>query len=182
MQWTSILVPSAERSVAEALERARTYQVLRANEAEFEVISHEGTNIVDIRSRCCLCRGWQLYGLPCAHAVAALLSCRQNVHRFTESCFTVATYRKTYSQTIHPIPDKSVWKEFSEGDANVSQVHEVVINPPKSLRPPGGQERREFVQKIAGVLSDRCIVVVAIKQVTSEPHVLPPSNKLDHFY
>ncbi|KAK2402824.1 MuDR family transposase [Trifolium repens] len=142
MQWTSILVPSAERSVAEALERARTYQVLRANEAEFEVISHEGTNIVDIRSRCCLCRGWQLYGLPCAHAVAALLSCRQNVHRFTESCFTVATYRKTYSQTIHPIPDKSAWKEFSEGDANVSQVHEVVINPPKSLRPPGRPRKK----------------------------------------
>lgn len=142
MQWTSILVPSAERSVAEALERARTYQVLRANEAEFEVISHEGTNIVDIRNRCCLCRGWQLYGLPCAHAVAALLSCRQNVHRFTESCFTVATYRKTYSQTIHPIPDKSLWKELSEGDANVSQALEVTINPPKSLRPPGRPRKK----------------------------------------
>ncbi|CAL5400789.1 unnamed protein product [Camellia sinensis] len=137
MQWTSILVPAAERCVAEAVERARTYQVLRANEAEFEVISHEGTNIVDIRSRCCLCRGWQLYGLPCAHAVAALISCRQNVHRFTEICFTIATYRKTYSQTIHPIPDKTLWNELSEGDPNASKADEVVINPPKSLRPPG---------------------------------------------
>ncbi|KAF7817815.1 Mutator-like transposase isoform 1 [Senna tora] len=142
MQWTSILVPSAERRVAEALERARTYQVLRANEAEFEVISHEGTNIVDIRNRCCLCRGWQLYGLPCAHAVAALLSCRQNVHRFTESCFTVATYRKTYSQTIHPIPDKSLWKELSEGDPNASKAIEIIINPPKSLRPPGRPRKK----------------------------------------
>ncbi|XP_021623323.1 uncharacterized protein LOC110622910 [Manihot esculenta] len=142
MQWTSILVPSAERRVAEALERARTYQVLRANEAEFEVISHEGTNIVDIRNRCCLCRGWQLYGLPCAHAVAALLSCRQNVHRFTESCFTVATYRKTYSQTIHPIPDKTLWKELSEGDPNANKAVEVVINPPKSLRPPGRPRKK----------------------------------------
>ncbi|XP_052192308.1 uncharacterized protein LOC127801338 [Diospyros lotus] len=142
MQWTSILVPSAERRVADALERARTYQVLRANEAEFEVISHEGTNIVDIRNRCCLCRGWQLYGLPCAHAVAALLSCRQNVHRFTESCFTVATYRKTYSQTIHPIPDKTLWKELSEGDPTASKAVEVVINPPKSLRPPGRPRKR----------------------------------------
>ncbi|CAK8572317.1 unnamed protein product [Lathyrus sativus] len=145
MQWTSVLVPSAERCVAEALERAQTYQVLRANEAEFEIISHEGTNIVDIRNRCCLCRGWQLYGLPCAHAVAALLSCRQNVHRFTESCFTVATYRKTYSQTIHPIPDKSLWKELSEGDSNASQALEVIINPPKSLRPLG-QPRKKRVR------------------------------------
>ncbi|MCI17162.1 mutator-like transposase [Trifolium medium] len=80
--------------------------------------------------------------MPCAHAVAALLSCRQNVHRFTESCFTVATYRKTYSQTIHPIPDKSLWKELSEGDANVSQALEVIINPPKSLRPPGRPRKK----------------------------------------
>ncbi|CAI9770425.1 unnamed protein product [Fraxinus pennsylvanica] len=142
IQWTSILVPTAERRVTEALERARTYQVLRANEAEFEVISHEGTNIVDIRNRCCLCRGWQLYGLPCAHAVAALLSCRQNVHRFTESCFTVATYRKTYSQTIHPIPDKTLWKELAEGDPNASKAANIVVNPPKSLRPPGRPRKK----------------------------------------
>eukprot|EP00262_Sarcandra_glabra_P012136 TRINITY_DN3062_c2_g1_i1.p1 TRINITY_DN3062_c2_g1~~TRINITY_DN3062_c2_g1_i1.p1 ORF type:complete len:750 (-),score=90.17 TRINITY_DN3062_c2_g1_i1:97-2346(-) len=142
MQWTTILVPSAERRVSDALERARTYQVLRANEAEFEVISHEGTNIVDIRNRCCLCRGWQLYGLPCAHAVAALLSCRQNVHRFTESCFTVATYRKTYSQTIHPVPDKSLWKELSEGAQNGGSSLDMVIFPPKSLRPPGRPRKK----------------------------------------
>ncbi|XP_008218290.1 PREDICTED: uncharacterized protein LOC103318668 [Prunus mume] len=142
MQWTSILVPSAERRVAEAEERARTFQVLRANEAEFEVISHEGTNVVDIRNRCCLCRGWQLYGLPCAHAVAALKSCRQQVNRFTESCFTVTTYRKTYSQTIHPIPDKSLWMELSDGDPNASNAAEVLINPPKSLRPPGRPRKK----------------------------------------
>ncbi|KAK8576147.1 hypothetical protein V6N13_090624 [Hibiscus sabdariffa] len=142
MQWTSILVPSAERRVTEAIEYARTYQVLRANEAEFEVISREGTNIVDIRNRCCLCRGWQLYGLPCAHAVAALLSCRQNVHRFTESCFTVATYRKAYSQTIHPIPDKSLWKELSEGDPDANKAVQVIIYPPKSLKPPGRPRKK----------------------------------------
>ncbi|XP_057519042.1 uncharacterized protein LOC130799817 [Amaranthus tricolor] len=131
MQWTSTLVPNAEKQVADALEQARSYQVLRANEAEFEVISHDGTNIVDIRNRCCLCHGWQAYGLPCAHAVAALLSCRQNVHRFAESCFTVATYRKAYSQTIHPIPDKTLWNE-----SNTGGVPDIIIHPPKSLRPP----------------------------------------------
>ncbi|CAL5353687.1 unnamed protein product [Camellia sinensis] len=142
MQWASVLVPSAERHMSEALERARTFQVLRANEAEFEVISHEGTNIVDIRTRCCLCRGWQLYGLPCAHAVAALLSCRQNVHRFTESCFTVATYRKAYSQTIHPVPDRTLWNETLDGAQNEGDGADIVINPPKSLRPPGRPRKR----------------------------------------
>lgn len=142
MQWSTILVPSVEQRVTEALERARGYHVGRANDAEFEVSSlHEGTNIVDIRNRCCLCRGWQVYGLPCAHGVAALVSCRQNVHRYTENYFTVATYRKTYSQTIHPIPDKSLWKELSEGQHG-EDGHDIVINPPKSLRPPGRPRKR----------------------------------------
>jgi hypothetical protein len=124
MQWTAILVPMAERRLKEAIEHAQGYQVGRANEAEFEVISaHEGTNIVDIRNRCCLCRGWQLYGVPCPHGVAALLYCRQNVHRYTESCFTVATYRKTYSQIIQPIPDKILWNETAgQGQAEENKL------------------------------------------------------------
>ena len=144
MQWTSPLVPSADRHVAEACERARGYSVARANEAEFEVAAaHEGSNIVDIRNRCCLCRGWQLYGLPCVHAVAALHSCRQNVSRFTESCFTVANYRKTYSQTIHPVPDKSLWREVRENEESVGKM-ELMINPPKSLRPPGRPRKKRI--------------------------------------
>ncbi|KAK8957947.1 hypothetical protein KSP39_PZI000184 [Platanthera zijinensis] len=140
MRWSTVLVPSAEQRVSEAVERARGYQVGRANEAEFEVVSpHEGSFIVDIRNRCCLCRAWQLYGLPCAHGVSALVFCRQNVHRYTESCFTVATYRKTYSETIHPIPDRSLWKELSEG--NHGEL-DVVINPPKFLRPDGRTRKK----------------------------------------
>ncbi|XP_010905453.1 uncharacterized protein [Elaeis guineensis] len=143
MQWTTTLVPSAERRLLDAVEHAQSYQVVRSDEAEFNVISpHEGAVIVDIRNRCCMCRGWQLYSLPCVHGVAALHSCRQNVSRFAENYFTVATYRKTYSQTIHPIPDKSLWKELSEGVQNGGDRIEIVINPPKSLRPPGRPRKK----------------------------------------
>lgn len=143
MQWTATLVPTAERRLQEAIERARGYQVTRANETEFEVISpHEGTNVVDVRNRCCLCRGWQLYGVPCAHGVAALVSCRQNVHRYTERYFTIGTYRKTYSQTVHPIPDKTLWNKMSnQGEAEESKL-EVIINPPKSRRSPGRPRKK----------------------------------------
>ncbi|ONK64420.1 uncharacterized protein A4U43_C07F25710 [Asparagus officinalis] len=143
LEWGS----SGRPSNCQAVERAREYQVIRANEAEFEVVSqHEGANIVDIRNRCCLCRGWQLYGLPCAHGVAALFSCRQNVNRYAESCFTVTTYRKTYSETIHPIPDKSLWKELSSSAGNQEKGDrvETVIYPPKSLRPMGKPRKKRM--------------------------------------
>jgi hypothetical protein len=175
IQWASVLVPSAERRVTEAIEHARTYQVLRANEAEFEVISHEGTNIVDIRNRCCLCRGWQLYGLPCAHAVAALLfidsqkvvSLLQHIAKHTQ---------KPYIQFLTNLSGRSCLR----GMPMLAKLLKLLFTRLNHSDHLGDQERREFVQKIAGVLSEWCTVVAAIKQVTLEQHVLPPSNNSDH--
>lgn len=143
MGWTSILVPSAEKRISEAIADAHCYQVLRANEVEFEIVSTERTNIVDIRSRECSCRRWQLYGLPCAHAAAALISCGHNAHMFAEPCFTVQSYRMAYSQVINPIPDKSQWREHGEGAEGGGGARvEIVIRPPKTRRPPGRPKKK----------------------------------------
>uniref|UniRef100_A0A5B6YKI6 Putative MuDR family transposase isoform 1 n=1 Tax=Davidia involucrata TaxID=16924 RepID=A0A5B6YKI6_DAVIN len=142
MRWTSIIVPSAEKGILEAIADARCYQVLRANEVEFEIVSTERTNIVDIRSRVCSCRRWQLYGLPCAHAAAALISCGQNAHLFGEHCFTVDSYRETYSQMIYPIPDKSLWTELGEGAEGGGAKVDITIRPPKTRRPPGRPKKK----------------------------------------
>ncbi|KAM6596428.1 hypothetical protein CsatA_006952 [Cannabis sativa] len=142
LRMTSILVPSAEKRIAEAIADARCYQVLRANEVEFEIVSTERTNIVDIRTRTCSCRRWQIYGLPCAHAAAALISCRHNVHLFAEACFTVGSYREVYSQAINPIPDKSLWHEQGEGTDGGNAKVEIMIRPPKTRRPPGRPKKK----------------------------------------
>ncbi|KAJ6383922.1 hypothetical protein OIU78_027262 [Salix suchowensis] len=142
MSWASILVPSAEKRVLEAIADAHCYQVLRANEVEFEIVSTERTNIVDISSRVCSCRRWQLNGLPCAHAAAALISCGQNAHLFAEPCFTVASYRETYSEIINPIPDKCLWRELGVGtEGGVARV-DISIRPPKTRRPPGRPKKK----------------------------------------
>ncbi|XP_010525087.1 PREDICTED: uncharacterized protein LOC104802950 [Tarenaya hassleriana] len=140
MRWSSILVPSAERRIVEAISDARCYQVLRANEVEFEIVSTERTNIVDIRTRVCSCRRWQLYGLPCAHAAAALISCGQTVELFAEPCFTVASYQQTYSQMIGRIPEKRTWEGGAEGGRG--SKFEVLIRPPKTRRPPGRPKKK----------------------------------------
>ncbi|EOA26633.1 hypothetical protein CARUB_v10022697mg [Capsella rubella] len=143
LQWSSMLVPSAERYVLEAMEESQLYQVHKANEAQFEVMTSEAKYIVDIRCRSCLCRGWELYGLPCSHAVAALLFCRQNVWRFTESYFTVANYRRTYAETIHPILDKAMWKTTEPDRESGGDGEEIVIRPPRVLRQqPRPRKRR----------------------------------------
>ncbi|XP_074320963.1 uncharacterized protein LOC141657581 [Silene latifolia] len=143
MRWNSILVPSAEKKIAEAIADARCYQVLRANEVEFEIVSSERTNIVDISTRVCSCHRWQVYGIPCAHAAAALISCGHTAQLFADPCFTVVGYREAYSQMIFPVPDKSQWIDPSDGVSDGGgSGGDIVIRPPKTRRPPGRPKKK----------------------------------------
>ncbi|GMJ05648.1 MUSTANG 3 [Hibiscus trionum] len=141
--WVSVLSPTAETRMQEVISRASTYQVLRSDEVEFEVISAERSDIVNIGKHSCSCRDWQLYGIPCSHAAAALLSCRKDVYAFTEKCFTVANYQETYSEEIHPIPGKIEWRKLGEVPSTMNEDAQVV-RPPKFRRPPGRPEKKRI--------------------------------------
>lgn len=139
--WFSVLAPSAENRMVEAISRASTYQVLRSDEVEFEVLSAERSDIVNIGMQSCSCRDWQLYGIPCSHAVASLISCRKDVYAFTEKCFRVSSYRETYAEEIHPIPGKFEWRKA--GEVSLDEDTQVV-RPPKFRRPPGRPEKKRM--------------------------------------
>lgn len=139
MAWTMILAPSADKLFSEAAQCAGVYQVLRSDDVEFEVLSVDHSNIVNIGTRSCSCRNWQLHGIPCSHAIAALLSCRKNVYEYTEKHFTVTNYREAYSHVLHPIPDKSEWNKMNEG---ATEDETRIVRPPKFRRPPGRPEKK----------------------------------------
>ncbi|KDP35909.1 hypothetical protein JCGZ_09881 [Jatropha curcas] len=140
--WFSVLAPSAEKRMIEAINRASTYQVLRSDEVEFEVISAERSNIVNIGTHSCSCRDWQLHGIPCSHAVAAIISCRKDVYAFAEKCFTVSSYREAYAEVICPIPEKIGWTKM--GDTPMDDDDAQIVLPPKFRRPPGRPEKKRI--------------------------------------
>ena len=61
-EWPSLLVPSVEKKVGTAIERARHYRILRAADHEFEVISEDRNLTVNIRQHECSCKRWQTQG------------------------------------------------------------------------------------------------------------------------
>ncbi|KAK4344230.1 hypothetical protein RND71_037324 [Anisodus tanguticus] len=130
--WSSTLAPSAEKHIMEGRTRASTYKALRSDEVEFEVISAERSDIVNLGTRSCSCRDWQLYRIPCSHAVAAIVSCKKDVYAYTEKYFTAASYRESYSKEVHPIPDKLEWSRTR------------LVRPPKFRRPPGRPEKKRL--------------------------------------
>ncbi|CAA6657675.1 unnamed protein product [Spirodela intermedia] len=138
---SSILVPSAEKRMTEAVQLADAYRVLRSDEVEFEVLSADRSNIVNIGTRCCSCRDWQLHGIPCSHAAAAILSFRKDIHGYATEFFKVAKYQEAYSRPINPLPNKSQWSKAGEGLPDGSSG---TVRPPTFRRPPGRPEKKRL--------------------------------------
>ncbi|CAA7026394.1 unnamed protein product [Microthlaspi erraticum] len=128
LHWSGELVPSAEKQLLDAMEQSRVHRVYRANEAEFEVMTGEGSVVVDIEKRSCLCRRWEIHGLPCSHAVGALLSCEEDVYKYAEGCFSSESYRRTYAESVEPVSEKVEWKAERDADG------EDGIRTPRAIR------------------------------------------------
>ena len=137
--WFDVLAPTAEKRMRESINCATSYQVIRSDEVEFEVLSSGRSEIVNIGTHSCSCRYWQLHGIPCSHAVAALLSCQKDLYSFAEKCFKVTSYRETYAKEIYPIPRKLEWRKMDEATADVDTR---IVRPPKFRRPPGRPEKK----------------------------------------
>ncbi|WCJ26844.1 MuDR family transposase [Euphorbia peplus] len=128
--WMTRLTPSMEDKLEKESLKARSLQVLLSAGSKFEVRG-ESVEVVDIDCWDCSCKGWQLSGLPCCHAIAVIGCIGRNPYDFCSRYFTIESYRLTYSESIHPIPNVD-WPVQTD----TSQVT-VTVTPPPTRRPPG---------------------------------------------
>ena len=95
---------------------------------KIEVQSIGGSKyVVDLARRMCACRRWDLTGIPCKHAIAAINFMRQKPEEFVDACYLTKTYMATYSNTIQPVNGMSLWIPSEEP----------AIFPPEYNRQPG---------------------------------------------
>ncbi|XP_058202608.1 uncharacterized protein LOC131317045 [Rhododendron vialii] len=96
-------------------------------EYKFEVDCHDTTYTVDLKEKTCGCRQWDLTGIPCKHACAAIGLNKQKVEEYVHPCYSRDTYLGVYQHMIQPIPGKHDW---------VKSNNEEVL-PPFMKRPSG---------------------------------------------
>lgn len=142
-QWMTRLTPSMEERLEKESLNARSLQVLLSAGSTFEVRG-DSIEVVDIDHWDCSCRGWQLTGLPCCHAIAVIGCIGRITYEYCSRYFTAESYRVTYAESVHPIPneDRPLQKDSS-------QVV-VTVTPPPTRRPPGRPAIKKFgAQEIA---------------------------------
>ena len=130
------LTPSKEELLQKETLVAPSLQVLFSQGSTFEVRG-ESVDIVDIDNWDCSCKGWQLTGVPCCHAIAVFECVGRSPYDYCSRYFTVENYRLTYAESIHPVPN--VDKPPVQGESTSL----VMVTPPPTKRPPGRPKMKQ---------------------------------------
>ncbi|PPD78823.1 hypothetical protein GOBAR_DD24231 [Gossypium barbadense] len=141
-QWMTKLTPCNEEKLQKETAMARSFQVLLTQGSTFEVRGEnpEVLAVVNIDHWDCSCKGWQLTGLPCSHAIAVIECIGRSPYDYCSQYFTTESFRLTYAESIHPVPnvDRPIEDELPEVTAVA-----VTVTPPPSKRPPGRPKKKQ---------------------------------------
>jgi len=92
--------------------------------------------IVDLDKRECTCRGWQLTGLPCVHALAFIGTRRVDLEDYVDHYYSVDMFKAAYATPVPPMPSKDEWEKLNLG---------FNLLPPKCNRAAGRPRKRRIV-------------------------------------
>ncbi|KAE8698305.1 guanosine-3',5'-bis(diphosphate) 3'-pyrophosphohydrolase-like [Hibiscus syriacus] len=139
-QWMTTLTPSNEEKLQKETAMARSLQVLLTHGSIFEVRGEcvEGTSVevVNIDHWDCSCKGWQHTGLPCCHAIAVFECIGRSPYDYCSRYFTTESFRLTYSESIHPVPNV-------EGPIEDESLEVAVTVTPPTECPPGRPKKKQ---------------------------------------
>ena len=77
--------------------------------SRFEVKQGHDAFTVDEENRTCTCRMWQLSGIPCPHAVAAIFYINKHPDQYVPHWFRKGLYKETYSYHLEPVQGMNQW-------------------------------------------------------------------------
>ena len=79
--------------------------------------------IVDLDKKECTCRGWQLTGLPCVHAIAYIGTRRVELEDFVDPYYSVEMFKAAYATVVAPMPGKEEWEKVDIGFTQIGRAH-----------------------------------------------------------
>ncbi|XP_049390603.1 uncharacterized protein LOC125855015 [Solanum stenotomum] len=133
--WITDISPMSLKILQENIEKSMRCNLTWNGERGFEIKHHGFTHTVDIVSRNCSCRSWQLRGIPCPHGVAALHYKELEPIHYVASCYSKETYLSIYAHFIQPMNNMKMWPTSNNP----------IVKPPKIKKLPGrpGKVRRK---------------------------------------
>lgn len=103
-----------------------------SSDVMFEVENFLDGFVVDIRGKTCSCRAWDISGIPCIHACAAIHLLRRDAADYVHECYTVEMYTQSYMHRLPPMNGEKMWPP-AEG---------FPVIPPAAKKMPGRSKKK----------------------------------------
>ena len=66
----------------------------------YEVDNGRERHVVDLVRKACICRIWDLTGLPCKHGISAIVKNVEKVENYMHPCYLKEIFFETYKEII----------------------------------------------------------------------------------
>jgi hypothetical protein len=130
-----LLTPTATKLFEVIKKDATKLTVIWNGDDQYQVSGQSGNQcVVDLGRKTCVCRRWEITGMPCKHAVAALYNKAANgqqiglVESYVNPVYRLERWKEVYSFKVYLINGRSFWQK--------SQI-QTVITPPTHHKPVG---------------------------------------------
>ncbi|XP_031124273.1 uncharacterized protein LOC116026987 [Ipomoea triloba] len=136
---TKKICPKICKLLEEEKDRACRYSTYKSNDNFYQVDDENFRCFkVDLINKQCSCRRWDLTGIPCSHAIAAVRKQRESPEDYVHQCYTVDSYLKAYEPAIQPILSSELWPKTNLPDPL----------PPKYKAQPGRPKKKRKINPI----------------------------------
>lgn len=134
------ICPNIVKRIQKLTHDSRTYKAFLCDQGEYEVREGKSFLPVSLNNRTCVCGAWQISGVPCRHAIRAIIADNGDPHKYTSTWYSVVTYKQSYGHCIKSIPDQEQWPEIDMPN---------ILPPPmkRAAGRPARNRRREEGEK-----------------------------------
>ncbi|XP_071738935.1 uncharacterized protein [Rutidosis leptorrhynchoides] len=130
------LTPKATKLFNEIMKDAHKCTVMWNGGHKYQVNGSKSDDqvVVDLKDRSCSCRKWELTGMPCRHAVAAIWDMGRHsgnvgfIESWVHPVYRLDTWKYAYGFSINPVNGRSLWPK--------STVPNTLL-PPKVVKTAG---------------------------------------------
>ncbi|GJV56046.1 mutator type transposase [Tanacetum coccineum] len=102
--------------------------------------------VVNLSPKTCSCRKWEISGIPCKHAIAAIHDMADNDNDvgipedWVHDSYKLATWKAVYSHKVNPINGRELWSKFDCPTTLLPpKIHPQIGRPPKKRKKSKGE-------------------------------------------
>ncbi|GJU14295.1 zinc finger, PMZ-type containing protein [Tanacetum coccineum] len=113
MMLEDTITPSIRRQLENLKIAQRYWQVVPSGFQEVEVRKADEAFCVNLHTKRCLCRKWEMSGIPCVHAVAGYLHMKMDPELGVSQSYSKNKWIEAYQYGIRPVLGSKTWMPTS---------------------------------------------------------------------